>query len=439
MYLDLPLEWLIEDGIVVTADAGPLKKGDQVKSIGGCSDEALLTMLREVVSHENDYRLFQGAPDYLTRASYLTYFGLVNEDRTADVEVLRNGATTVHRLPPTPSRTMTRPRFVEAEWWVDRDYDLGYFRFDEFLGQDEMGPLADEIDKFFDSVKTEGVGNIAFDWRYNEGGVAAALNLILTYLPTGPVYAEGNEPYHAGAKKPDDELFTGQVYVLTGKRTFSCAVFAATILHDNGIAITLGEPTGENPAFNRNSADAAGELPVTGWHFMMTGYKPSRPNFLDASDEALFPVIQVHTSREDLVAGRDAQVEALLEVKAPGSLWVPKEDPGPTPGQGPKVATASSIEEVSYSSKWGYFVIVFKEPVKSLDVKGITITTGAGESIPVERADIGAGDPTNVVITPKNSVTKDDQCTIHLGANAFVLSSGATNEEPVELRNYQYD
>lgn len=438
-YLNLPFEWLIDDGIVVSADAGPLVKGDQVVSIGGCTAEALLTMLAKVVSHENEYWLYHCAPDYLTRASYLKYFGLVNEDGTVDVEILRDGEKTVHRLPLTSSRTLTRPRFIEAEWWVDREYDLGYFRFDEFPVQDEMGLLTDEIDKFFDRVKREGVSNIAFDWRYNEGGVASALNLILTYLPTGSVYEEGTNPYPTGVKKPDNELFTGKVYVLTGKRTFSCAVYAATILHDNGIAITLGEPTGENPAFNRNSAEAAGELPVTGWRFMMTGHKPSRPNFLDASDEALFPDIPAYTSREDLVAGRDAQIEALVAVTAPGSKWVPKEDPGPIPGQGPTIATASSIEEVSYSSKWGYFVIFFKEPVKSLDAKGITITTRAGESIPVERASIGAGDPTNIIITPKRQVTKDDECTIHLSANAFVLSSGATNSEPLELKNYRYN
>jgi len=55
-----------------------------------------------------------------------------------------------------------------------------------------------------------------------------------------------------------------------------------------------------------------------------------------------------------------------------------------------------------------------------------------------EHISIGAGDPTNIIIRPKRAVTKDDDCTIHLPANSFVLSSGATNPEPLDLRNYIY-
>ncbi|MGE5579431.1 MAG: lectin like domain-containing protein [Bacillota bacterium] len=319
-YLNLPFVWLMDDGIIATADTPVFRRGDRVLSIGGAEPPELIELLSQVVSHENEYWVRYNAPFYLTRASYLSHLGLLSPDGTVSVHVHRDGKDVVYRVPLTATRTLVPSPRVDAEWRIEKANNLGYFRFDRFLYKDEMELLEKEIPAFFAAVKENNIQNIAFDWRFNEGGTSGALNLILSYLKTGPVYLDGHQPYVNIQKVPESQQYAGTTYVLTSNSTYSCAVLASMLLHDNGIAKTLGEPTGENPAFNRHGTGGDGAIPITGWRFMMSTHEPGRPNFLDASEIALFPNIPVHTTRSDLLAGRDIQLERLREITA-GTGW----------------------------------------------------------------------------------------------------------------------
>ncbi len=317
-FLDLPFQWLMDDGIVVSAGTSILRKGDRVLSIGGADYDELIRRLATITSHENEYRIRYDAPDSLTRARCLEYLGLVNPDRTVDVQVERDGVVSVYRLPLTTNRTVVQPAYVAMSWVIEEHNNLGYFRFDSFPHRDEMGPLVDQVDAFFEAVRREGVGNIVFDWRYNGGGFSPIMSRILGYLTAGPVYASGYNEFEVD-RVPEQSRFTGKVYVMTSNGTYSAAVLASTMLHDNGLAVTLGEPTGENPAFNRNGGEGGGDLPVTGWHYMLVTATPERPRSLP-DEPALFPDIPVHTSALDLIAGRDIQLERLREITA-GREW----------------------------------------------------------------------------------------------------------------------
>lgn len=109
-------------------------------------------------------------------------------------------------------------------------------------------------------------------------------------------------------------LFTRDVYVMISNKTYSCSVYATTILKDNGIAKVIGEPSGENPAFNRHGSGSDGKLPEVGWPFMMTSHKGSRPMDHDISEIAIFPDIPVYTTRQDLIAGRGIQMEIMRQI-----------------------------------------------------------------------------------------------------------------------------
>lgn len=105
------------------------------------------------------------APSLLQRASYLSYLGLLNPDQTVDVEILRDGQTALHRIRLTTTRTRVQDQTVDMQWHIEKGNDLGHFRFDIWPHSDSMGPLQQELDRFFSAVRQEGVSNIVFDWR----------------------------------------------------------------------------------------------------------------------------------------------------------------------------------------------------------------------------------------------------------------------------------
>ncbi len=520
--LDLPVRWLMRDGIVVTANAGPLRKGDRVISIGGADEEKLLKLSGAIIPHENQYWVRANAPDMLRLESHLSFFGLVNSDATVDVEVVRNSETRIYRIPLTESlRDIPQPN-VPMDWRIEKSNNLGYFRFDRFPSRDAKGPLAVEIGKFFEAVKKERVSNVVFDWRYNPGGNVPILGDILSYIKACAASVPG---FGMITKKPKEQLFDGNLYVMTSHRTFSSAVVCTTVLSDNGLARILGEPTGENPDFNRHGEGGDGNLPVSGWHFMMVSAKSDRPR-RNYSEEAVRLDIPVFTSRFDVIADRDIQLERLREIAAGRKDWryaaagvdIPKgtdslavergagylfdsakktivmdRDPASIrrayfidsstnaetheatlqngtlkvpatlkPGTAyhlvfdfasSNIAFLSTVlaqsDEIldllplyvgdfSYVERFHYFIITFKERIKSLNPENITVMDQQGRSLERVSVSIGRTSPETLVIAPAERITTNNPCVIILPANAFVLESGATNPSALRLGNYRY-
>lgn len=313
-YLDLSFQWLMGDGMVVNEDSGNLRKGDQILSIGGKSPEELIQMLWKVIPAENEYWVRYSAQTALRWGSYLTYLGLVNAEGTVDVEIQRDGKTSTHHIPLTGVHSWPPP-MEPVEWRIEQENDLGYLCLNDLPPREDIGSLEAAIGLFFNAVKTQGVSNIVIDLRHTNGRYSAVNGVLLSYLDTGPVYASRNQLFR-GEKKPDTELFRGNTYVLTSNRSSGATVLLARLLHDNGIATTLGEPTGEGPSFNYSNVSWE-ELPVTGWRFRLATEEGSeRPGNHDSSAVTLFPDIPVYTSRQDLISGRDAQMAKVRDLIA---------------------------------------------------------------------------------------------------------------------------
>ena len=159
------------------------------------------------------------------------------------------------------------------------DNKLGYFNFTSMSGN------LDLFGKFVDScitlVKSKNIQNIAIDVRGNGGGNSQFGDVLLSYLTTKKYslmggrkwkvsalykeYLKSNEDTsHSYLTKPNgsvwelgdcnpkenefksNNLFTGNVYLLTGAFTFSSAnMFSDGIKHYK-LATVVGEPTGEN-------------------------------------------------------------------------------------------------------------------------------------------------------------------------------------------------
>ncbi len=316
-YLNVPFKWLMDDGMVVIHDAGPLKRGDQILSVGGKSPDEIALMLKEVISVQNEYGLRNMAETYLTRASYLSYLGLVNKNQTVDVTVLRDGDTFDYQIPLTATRWWP-PAAADRPFEIDIYDSIGYLPLHDLPPKDELDPLQGKMDAFFDAVHEKGIKNVVIDLRQTNGRHSWVNSLLVSYLDKGPVYSTGYGKYYAG-KNPQETLFDGNVYVLTSNGSTGSTVLLASLLHDNGVAITVGEPTGEAPAFNYSTVSWE-ELPITGWAFRLaTEPALARPLNLDPTVTSLYPDFPVYTSRDDIMDDRDPQMEKVKELVANGS------------------------------------------------------------------------------------------------------------------------
>ncbi len=326
LYLDIPFVWL-EEGMIITQNVGNYKIGDKIISIGNKSEEDLLSLIRQQISSENIYWLKGKAYGILTSEAYLNSFKLINNKCTVNIKVLRNENkdgknidTVLEFNQKLSNKLTTNTNFPLVEnssewldWYIEKDNNLGYFRFDSWpMRGEKHEELKKQLDAFFKEVFKNNIRNIAFDVRRNPGGVSATFDDILSYLKTDKIYSSSFIEYPNYIQKKDN-LFDGSVYFLTSNQTFSCSVFALTILKDNNIVKTIGEPTGQKPAFNFHGEGSDGMLPNTGWEFMMTSELNTRPMDIEAED-SLYPDIAVYTTKNDILNFTDPQMFRLRQL-----------------------------------------------------------------------------------------------------------------------------
>lgn len=112
-------------------------------------------------------------------------------------------------------------------------------------------------------------------------------------------------------KHKDVELYDGELYVLTGKATFSSANWFGVVFQDNQIGTIVGEATGNAPT--SFGYPLTGYLPNTGLRVGVSHVKWTRPNKDLNEVDALYPDVQVLLTREDLCLDRDPVVEWFLD------------------------------------------------------------------------------------------------------------------------------
>jgi len=169
---------------------------------------------------------------------------------------------------------------------------IGYLNFYSFaldLDKKTEKQVEGKVDTIFCKLKKEGIKNLIIDIRENDGGEDYCTELLMNYLTDkkwnwgGPAemkyseqqkkiysqlfikkgfhpffklshtYKEFFKPANGSIRRVDDEKikyrvrkskFNGNVYVLTGAKTFSSAVTFAAICKCYGIATLIGRETG---------------------------------------------------------------------------------------------------------------------------------------------------------------------------------------------------
>jgi hypothetical protein len=167
------------------------------------------------------------------------------------------------------------------------DGSLGYIQFDRYPEAGEMDTFAEAASQ---ALVTQGVRNLAIDFRENFGGdfytglrLSASLNLI------------------------DSLDWKNGIYVLTSGRTFSAAMSNSAQYADLLNARQIGEPTGASPCGYQDM----GQFNLPNSDLLVT-YSKRRFCFSDPVDGALQPDVEIAIKADDFRSSRDRALDWIL-------------------------------------------------------------------------------------------------------------------------------
>lgn len=168
------------------------------------------------------------------------------------------------------------------------DGNIGYLRFDEFVGAELAGPTAVAALQFLG-----GCDALIIDLRYNGGGDPTLIQLITSYFLEVPTHLnsfyvrDGDrlDQFWTSAWVPGPRLTSVPLYVLTSGRTFSGAEEFSYNLRNLERATLVGEQTGggAHPVQRHTFADLGiaamvpfgrAVNPITGTNWEGTGVEP---------------------------------------------------------------------------------------------------------------------------------------------------------------------
>ncbi len=281
----------IENRVVITrvienssAARANLKTGYVITKIDG-----------EAVKNVDDAkRKLYGAPNTIVKVSYL-------DEADAERE------TTLERLPLAATDRGNLGGGLRLYSPLDTHRigaDIGYIFFTNFLSF-----LSPRITTAIESFKdTKG---IIIDLRGNGGGddnVAIKMANLLFDKPTQLMITKTRKSDKFYYKtKPSKNTYAGKIMILVDEKSASASEQIAAGLQEAGRAYVIGK-TSEGADLDATSVN----LP-TGAIFLYAEGQPRTPKGIVIEGRGVIPNLEVSLTRESLLAGRDAQLDAAIE------------------------------------------------------------------------------------------------------------------------------
>jgi hypothetical protein len=328
--IDLPLIRL-RDGLYVDRDTDTLQRGDLILSLGGQTVPGLFDRLNQILGTENGHLVRLEGAWMLTARPYLHHLGLMDNDGV-EVTCLRDGQEHRLRLPIIELERPSREEGPFMSYSIDQRHHLALMTLNTSRYDAEYRR---NLRRFFGELHEQQIGNIILDLRENGGGDSRVIDEFVRYLCVDRIKGYGsNVRYsqdsrlqtkvrkygveefprseHINRKVGQELLFSGRLFVLTSPHTFSSAnMFAATI-QDNRLGTIVGEPTGNQPSCYGHPLSF--QMPRTGIYFRISHKQFFRPDpTLDRID-AVYPDLDVYRRITDILEGRDAQLERIIEL-----------------------------------------------------------------------------------------------------------------------------
>lgn len=332
--LPLSFGW-VQEGLVIVDDYGPFRQGDLVVRFGGKCPLDLLEELNSLVSAETFYWVRGASIDLLRKRSVLEYLDLVEEERVF-FTVERSGIILVGLEAffevEMKSRNNLEDLLADRHgWYIEKQENLAVFYLNVCIN-DEI--FSNEVEDFFDAVRSYAIENLAIDLRGNVGGDSRVLDAFMKNLPVGSYKTYGTRinysklaadrvgfrrTWGAANFSPSTrevetvaEPFTGALYVLIGNQTFSSGNWIAVVFHDNELADIIGEPTGNAPSSFGDMLTF--QLPNTKFILGVSYKYFTRPDPSKDPQDTLYPDVLIEQTRQDVLDNRDPVLEYVRSI-----------------------------------------------------------------------------------------------------------------------------
>ena len=223
--------------------------GSQILTIGDDSIPQVVEKLKDVMTYDNIYEIYQTGPSFISLPSVLQYLKISEKDSVGlTLKTLSNDTVRVHMSPVPRSeygkgpwerystihqlKTQLRDQNSDKNYWYEYlpDQKTMYFyygRVNNQKGQKTIKKTVNEMFEIIDKVQPE---KFVVDLRDNRGG---------NYNKSIPLIK--------ALKKRDFLNKKGKVYVISGRTTFSAALVTSIFFKKQTNAILIGEPSRGHP------------------------------------------------------------------------------------------------------------------------------------------------------------------------------------------------
>lgn len=313
----LPLKfYAFKEGVFIADAVGEWQHlaGMQVTKIGDYAVDELLQKMSDYRGVDNAMTWrWMGPQFYLPRFSMLQLVGALHSPDYATVTVLnaqgveqklripRGSEQPPRKLRPSSAATGSVPLYlsdIDTAYWMKRlpSRDAMYLQFNQ-VRDTEAQTIAEFAAELAEALRADDIETLVIDVRHNNGGNNTLLKPLLKTL----VWFEQNAPGN-------------RIFVIAGRNTFSAAQNFLNRVEQQTDAVVVGEPSGSSPNFVGEETGlllpysrVRGSISTRYWQDSSPG--DDRP--------WIVPALIVEPTAEDYFAGRDAALEAILDLLGP--------------------------------------------------------------------------------------------------------------------------
>jgi hypothetical protein len=294
------LHWFGEElYVIATQDAGKSALGAKLLKIGDLDVKAITEKLAAVISQDENkwYTLNTGAY-FLTIPEILATLGIARDYDHAEFTFLdlNNKEIKLDLIPqaadpnsrwtsPSEKQPLFRQKLADHFWFsYVPEINAVYVSFKKY------DDINENINKLFEFIDGNKATRLIVDLRFNGGGdFYKGRRLISRIKENSQINQKGN------------------LFVITGRRTFSAAMVNSIDFKKDTNAILLGEPPGEKP--NSYSENDEMKLPNSK---LVLSYSTRYYKFLDEDVDAFEPDVRIEPTFNDYKEGRDPVMEWII-------------------------------------------------------------------------------------------------------------------------------
>ncbi|WP_066496974.1 S41 family peptidase [Abyssisolibacter fermentans] len=221
-----------------------LEKGDEIIQIGDMKIDEIIKEMSKYLTADNIYYLNSRLPSFLFTDVYFKYLNLNPNNTEIQVKKKNNEIKTLNISLNVDFNKKYKP--LNNNYDINENYAVLKMKY----MVDSMKNI-EMLSNFFEEVNTNKINNIIIDISKCSGGYLRFIDEFFKYLPIESYYSLDNVLVNNN-QKYDENLYKGNIIVLTSNYTYSGGCIFAGLIKYNDVGILIGETVGNNSTLYNN-------------------------------------------------------------------------------------------------------------------------------------------------------------------------------------------